>query len=144
MTIRAKPLHQEVAKFVEHHLERGCFAPFTGQDHPSWRAFVYLLECYSHGGGAHAITALRATVRCAQPTERVLRCFVQAIPAVMDWGDVRRLWPKVVEDVLPSILLADGHQSSPLVLGAFERTERGDGTKHVTIWRSTDTGRNLQ
>jgi hypothetical protein len=135
VSTRPKPLHQEVAKFVEYHLERGCFAPFTGQDFPAWRAFVYLLECYSHGGGESAIAAMRATVRCAQPHERVLRCFVQAIPAVMDWGDVR-LWTKIAGDL--TTCLADGSTTNALVLAAFERTELAGGEERVTIWRSID------
>jgi hypothetical protein len=137
MSARAKPLHQEVAKFVEFHLGRGCFAPLTGQDWPAWKSYVYLVQCYSHGGGESAIAAMRHTVRCAQAHERVLRCFVQAIPAVMDWGDVRRLWPQVVGN-LHEIRLADGSPSSPLVLAAIERSTIDP--KHVTIWRPMDVG----
>lgn len=99
MSARQKPLHQEVAKFVIFHLGKGCFVPFTGTDWPAWRAFVYLVQCYSHGGSENAIAAMRATVRCAQPSADILRCFVQAIPAVMDWGDVARLWPRISEDI---------------------------------------------
>jgi len=134
MSARQKPLHQEIAKFVEFHLGKGCFAPMTGQDFPAWRAFVYLIECHAHGGGSRTIQALRATVRCAQQNERVLRCFVQAIPGVMDWGDVRRLWPQIAHDL--TVELDDGEPASALVLGAYERSSI-DPTR-VTIWRPLD------
>lgn len=116
------PLHREVARFVQHHLGKDCFAPHTGTDWPAWRAFVYLVECYSHGGGDHAIAAMRATVRCAQPHEKVLRTFVQAIPAIMDWGDVARLWPQIGD-----VWLRDGEDPScdARQLTAIERSEVG-------------------
>jgi hypothetical protein len=130
VSARQKPLHQEVAKFVEWHLGRGCFAPHTGQDWPAWRGFVYLVECYSHGGGEAAIAAMRATVRCAQPHGLVLRTFVQAIPAVMDWGDVRRLWPQIAEGIqierdvyTPSIDARELH--------AIERTILSDKSERI-------------
>lgn len=119
MSARPKPLHREVALFVEHHLRKGCFAPHTGQDWPAWRAFVYLVECYSHGGGHDAIIAMPATVRCAQRREDILRTFVQTIPAVMDWGDVAHLWPRIAD----GILLPDG--SDPRLIAAVERCEVG-------------------
>ena len=92
---KTKPLCQDVVHFVRHHLGKDCFAPLTGGDWPAWHAFVHLVQAYAHGGGQNAIAAMRCTVKCAQPTTAVLRCFVQAIPAVMDWSDVARLWPLV-------------------------------------------------
>jgi hypothetical protein len=120
VSARQKPLFREVASFVQYHLGKDCFAPHTGQDWPAWRAFVYLVECYSHGGGQDAILAMRATVRCAQPHAKVLRTFVQVIPAVMDWGDVSRLWPQVAEGILVRDNEIDARQ-----ITAIERFEVG-------------------
>lgn len=135
MASRQKPLHHEVATFVLHHLGKGCFSPMTGQDWPAWRAFVYLVECYTHGGGHDAITAMRATVRCAQPHEDVLHTFVQAIPAIMDWGDVARLWPRVAD----GILVRDRHHLDARLLTAVERSEVGrnglGGKRRLHGWR---------
>lgn len=89
----------------------------------------YLLQCFAHGGGDEAIAAMRATVQCAQSTHAVLRVFVQAIPGVMDWQDVARVWPKI------------SPPNSPSDLFAIERSEvyRGD-SKHVEVdiqrWRA--------
>jgi hypothetical protein len=120
---RQIPRHIEATRFVTHHLGKGCFAPFTGQDYPAWRAFVYLVECYANGGGLGAIEAMQFTVRCAQLHERVLRCFVQAIPAVMDWGDVRRLWPQIARDL--AIYFDDGRFDLAIHLAASERCQVG-------------------
>jgi hypothetical protein len=132
---RQKPLHHEVATFVMHHLGKGCFAPHTGVDWPAWRSFVYLVECYAHGGGDYAIIAMRGAVRCAQPHADVLRTFAQAIPAVMDWGDVARLWPRVAE----GILVRNMHQLDARLLTAVERSEVGrnglGGKKRLHGWR---------
>jgi hypothetical protein len=95
MTAREKPLHLQTVQFCRYHLGKHCFGPFTGQDIPAWNSFVYLLQCYSHGGGELAIDAMRAVVRCAQPSKVILEVFVQAIPGVLDWGDVAKLWPEV-------------------------------------------------
>jgi hypothetical protein len=130
---RATPLHKDAQKFCRYHIGKDCFAPFTGQDSPAWTAFVYLLECYSHGGGDEAITAMRATIRCAQLRWSVLSVFVQAIPAVMDWGDVARLWPRLVEPIEHDI---NGQDIRALY--AIERTEayRGGSNKvEVIVWR---------
>lgn len=136
MASRTKPLHQEVAKFVTFHLGKGCFAPHTGCDWPAWRAFVYLVECYSHGGGQDALLAMRATVRCAQPHAKVLRTFTQAIPAVMDWGDVRRLWPQAAE----GIRLRDMNQFDARQLTALERSDHHPTRLHGWQPRDLATG----
>lgn len=82
--------------FCKYHLGKHCFAPFTGQDWPAWIAFVYLLQTWGSGGGEQAIVAMRETVKCAQPKVREL--FVQAIPAMLDWGHVEEIWPRLVDD----------------------------------------------
>lgn len=81
--------------FVEYHLGKRVFAPFTGTDLPAWRSFVHLIECYSHGGGELAVTAMSCVIRLAQP--KVWNVFVQSIPAVMDWSTVAELWPQIVQ-----------------------------------------------
>lgn len=122
---REKPLHLEMVKFCKYHRGKDCFAPFTGQDWPAWKAFVYLLECYSHGGGKKALDAMLVAVSCAQHTDAVLRVFVQAIPGVMDWGDVARIWPHVAE----CIRTETGRDARELY--AIERTEVYRGESHV-------------
>jgi hypothetical protein len=97
MASRPKPLLDETKAFVRYHLGKGCFAPHTGQDHPAWCAFVYLVQCHAHGGGEDAIEAMRRTLQCAQTTEAVMRTFVQVIPAIADWSTVRDLWPKITD-----------------------------------------------
>ncbi len=130
---REKPLHEQMVQFCKHHLGKECFAPLTGQDWPAWTAFVYLLQCLAHGGGDTAIAAMRATVASAQRTEAVLRVFAQAIPGVMDWGDVARLWPRIAD----GITTYGGLDARTLF--AIERNEfyRGD-SKHIqekrTAW----------
>jgi hypothetical protein len=118
VSTRKKALVDEVTVFVRYHLERGCFGPLTGQDWPAWRGFVYLLQCYSHGGGQDALAAMAATVRCAQSTENVLRVFVQAIPAVMDWGDVAKIWPFIAHDIR-----LRGEKGDAREIVALEKTE---------------------
>lgn len=120
---REKPLHEQMKTFCRYHLGKDCFAPFTGTDYAAWAAFCYLLQCYTFGGGDRALDGLKATVRSAQPREAVLLVFVQTIPGVMDWGDVARLWPKIVEGL---------RGVDALYLHAIEREEfyRGD-SKHV-------------
>lgn len=89
------PLHKHVEWFVRWHLGKDAFAPHTGQDLPAWIAFVYLVECWTRGGGNSAVVAMQSTVRCAQQSRAVLETFVQAIPAVGDWMHVAELWPEV-------------------------------------------------
>lgn len=126
-----KPLHRKMVDFCKYHLGKECFASFTGQDVPTWNAFVYLLQCYAHGGGEPALLALKATVRCAQGRESVLRVFVQAIPGVLDWGDVARLWPMIVGETY-----LDDIQRPARDLFAIERTEVVRGNRAETlIWR---------
>lgn len=134
-------LLSDTVKFCRYHLGKYCFAPLTGGDWPAWSAFVYLVQCYSHGGGTDAIAAMRATVRCAQRTEAVLGVFVQAIPAVMDWGDVARLWPQIT----PGEYLRDAKRPA-IELYAIERSEhyRGESKQMETTrtswgWRPMPT-----
>lgn len=130
---REKPLHEQMVKFCKYHLGKDCFAPLTGGDWPAWTAFVYLLQCYAHGGSENAFSAMRATLRCAQRTEPVLRVFVQAIPGVMDWGDVARLWPRLVEPIERDV---DGQDLRTLY--AVERCEVYRGNSKTTeerVWR---------
>lgn len=130
---RERPLHLEVARFCKWHLGKDCFAAFTGQDLPAWKAFVYLLQCFAHGGSVSAIAAMQHVVRCAQPRADILRVFVQAIPAVLDWQDVARLWPGIVAGVALDDLTSDRAQT----LTAIERTEvvRGNRVEETrTAW----------
>lgn len=52
--------------FVKHHRGKGCFAPFTGSDYSAWRAFCYLVESYSYGGGEGAIRAMSHCLEICQ------------------------------------------------------------------------------
>lgn len=125
----AKPdLLRDTRKFVEHHVGKGCFAPFTGQDLPAWQAFVFAMQCWARGGGDDAIAAMRALVRCAQP--KVLSTFVQVIPAIGDWCHVAQIWPRIADGIV-----VDGRDARTLV--AFERAVEYDEhdkpirTRHV-------------
>lgn len=120
---RTQPLDKEIQVFCRYHLGKGCFAPFTGQDWPAWQAFVYLLRCYSTGGGDAAIVAMRATLDAAQHTESILSVFVQAIPGVLDWGDVARLWPKICDRIYVKGAPADGVANDPRRIVAVEKSE---------------------
>lgn len=98
MSRREPPLYREVEKFCKHHLGRDCFAPLTGQDYSAWRAFVYLVELYGRGdlgGRESALVAMNYAVKAAQQGSAVQRVFLQSIPAVLDWGDAPRLWPRI-------------------------------------------------
>lgn len=130
---RPKPLIDETRKFVEYHLGKGCFAPHTGQDWPAWCAFVYLVQCWCHGGGDAAVDAMKATVACAQPTTEILRTFVQAIPAIGDWSHVRELWPRVA----PS-LVSWAHDEKPFnirELAALERCGVYSAEHTIVDWK---------
>jgi hypothetical protein len=124
---KAAPAHKHAEWFCRWHLGKHCFAPFTGQDYPAWRAFVYLVECWCAGGGDAAIAAMAATVRCAQPKYDVLQVFVQTIPFAGDWTHVRQIWPRIVGD-----LFLVGAQTDARTLRAFERWsgESDHGTWH--------------
>lgn len=118
---RTKPLLDEVKFFVRWHLGRGCFAPHTGQDWPAWSAFVHLVQCWTHGGGEDAIKAMQMTLLCAQPTNAVLRTFVQAIPAVGDWCHVRELWPRIAEPIATAWPAIGRSEGDPRALCALEK-----------------------
>lgn len=140
---REKPLHEQMVQFVKYHLGKDCFAPFTGTDYPAWAAFVYLLQCFAHGGGDTAIAAMRQTIATVQHSGAVLRVFVQAIPGVMDWGDVARLWPRIAEGVQVIGWRERGDTSDARYLYAVERSEvyRGN-SKHVEEIRTAHGLRN--
>lgn len=100
--IRPRILHKDAITFCKAHLGRDCFAPFTGADWSAWVAFVYLVECFSRGGGFTGdydtnpcIRAMREVLKTCQNTEVVHQIFVQAIPAVMDWSHAGEIWPHV-------------------------------------------------
>jgi hypothetical protein len=89
---------KDATAFCKHHLGRDCFAPFTGQDYSAWKAFVYLVELYGRGdmnGQAAALEAMAATLCGAQNLEHIHQIFVQTIPAILDWGDAAKIWPKI-------------------------------------------------
>jgi hypothetical protein len=89
----------EARQFVRAHLGRDAFAPFTGTDHRAWPAFVYLLTLYGSTRSQAAVAALRETYACTlrgygeQPD--IAEVFRQTIPAMLDWSDVRVLWPQI-------------------------------------------------
>lgn len=88
--------YKEAQKFLRWHLGKGCFAPFTGQDWSAWLSFCYLLQLWGRGGGDDAIDAMRATLRCCQT--KCHPVFVQTIPAMLDWGHVEEIWPRIAND----------------------------------------------
>lgn len=129
---RSQSLEREIQVFCKYHLGKACFAPFTGQDWPAWKAFVYLLQCYSHGGGDSALAAMRMTLDATQHSEPVLRVFVQAIPGVMDWGDVARMWPKICDRIYVKGVPADGVANDARRIFAVEKTEAyRKGADHI-------------
>lgn len=135
---KERPLLDKARDFTKWHLGRDCFAPFTGSDFPAWSAFVHLVELWTREGGVHAVNAMAATVRCAQPTEAVLRVFVQAIPCVGDWPHVRGLWPQVaagvvLRDVKPTVLTTSISSDDARVLAAIERCAEYDKDTHKVI-----------
>jgi len=85
---------QIASEFVRAHLGRNAFAPLTGTDWRAWKAFVYLLELWGVSRDSRAVDAMRSTLACAQLS--VLDIFIQTIPGVLDWYDVRQLWPSIV------------------------------------------------
>lgn len=105
----------DVSKFCQHHLGKGCFAPFTGQDASAWAAFVYAVEMYGRGdeAGRHAaIAAMGSLLNGAQAKADVHQVFLQSIPAVLDWIDGPRIW---------SLMRAEG--ATPFDLQAVQRRE---------------------
>lgn len=125
MSRREKSTLEQASVFVKAHLGKDCFAPLTGTDYRAWSAFVYLVECYSVSGQTQALDAMRWTVRCAQAKADVLRVFVQSIPAVMDWGDVARIWPTIVRGG-PNDELARSGFDTLAAVELYQRSEGGD------------------
>lgn len=101
MASREKPLEKEMAIFVNGHLGKGIFAPFTGTDYAAWKAWCHLLRLWGSTHEAAALDALRATLRCAQKKCCIWEVFVQTIPGALDWGYVKTLWPQIVEPLSP-------------------------------------------
>src|SRR3990172_7053416 len=94
-----KPLTKEIAVFVKHHLaDAHAFAPFTGQDHSAWAAFLYACQLYGRSdatGQANAIIAMRACIDAAQQKPCVQAVFKKSIPGVLDWGFEHRIWSQI-------------------------------------------------
>ena len=107
MASREKPLEKEMAIFVKAHLGKNVFAPFTGTDYRAWNAWCHLLRLYGVSEDPRAISAMRETLRCAQRKEWIWEVFVQTIPGALDWGYVKRMWPKIVEGMMPHELPRD-------------------------------------
>jgi hypothetical protein len=99
---RPQPPTKIAADFVRVHLGKGAFAPFTGTDYRAWNAFVYLLGLYGATRLPQAGVALRETYSCTLrgygEQEDVAEAFRQTIAAVLDWSDVRVLWPMIAPD----------------------------------------------
>ncbi len=93
MSAKSKPSTTVARQFVLAHMGRGAFAPLTGTDWRAWNAFVYLLELYGISRDPRSVDAMRSCIACAQRS--VLDIFIQTIPAMLDWCDVRLLWPKI-------------------------------------------------
>lgn len=93
---KPRPSTTIAKEFIRAHLGRNAFAPLTGTDWRAWNAFVYLVELWGVSRDPRAIEAMRACVACAQTRhEDVMQIFVQTIPAMLDWSDVRDLWPRI-------------------------------------------------
>ena len=135
-----KPLEKEMAYFVEAHLGKGIFAPFTGTDYAAWKAWCHLLRLYGVGRDAKALDALRATLECAQRKLCIWEVFIQTIPGALDWGFVKEMWPKITAGIVPSML--PWHEREQLTHEQVEvmfAVEGGPGgtihTKHGLGWR---------
>jgi hypothetical protein len=88
------------AEFVTSHLGKGAFAPLTGTDWRAWKAFVHLLDLFGVSRDQRAVDAMRACYACTlrggvREQVDVAEVFRQTIPAVLDWSDVRGLWPQI-------------------------------------------------
>lgn len=114
-------IDKQAMNFVRIHLGRGAFHPFTGQDFPAWHAWVHLLQLYGRNPSGAAIAALRTVIALVQPQELVLMPFVQAIPAVLDWGYVSQIWPQV----------CDGLPDLPPEAWGYAAVERNGETREV-------------
>jgi hypothetical protein len=88
-----------MAVFVKHHLrDKHAFAPFTGQDHSAWAAFLYACQLYGRSdttGQRGAIAAMTALVRSAQQKADVIAVFKKAIPGVLDWSYESNVWAQI-------------------------------------------------
>lgn len=93
MSARAKPSTTIASQFVRGHLGKHAFGALTGTDWRAWNAFVYLLELWGVSRDPSSLAAMKATLACAQLS--VMDVFVQTIPAMLDWCDVRVLWPQI-------------------------------------------------
>lgn len=145
-----KPLEKEMAYFVEAHLGKGIFAPFTGTDYAAWKAWCHLLRLYGVcrdpkamielSSYIPAVDALRATLGCAQRKLCVWDVFIQTIPGVLDWGFVKEMWPQITEGIVPSMLpWHDREQLTHDQVAGMFAVERGRGdsihAKHGLGWR---------
>lgn len=106
---RPKPSTAIASEFIRAHLGRRAFAPLTGTDWRAWHAFVYLVELWGVSRDRNALDAMRACVACAQTRHvDVMQIFVQTIPAMLDWCDVRVLWPAVAPPELTDMTAIQG------------------------------------
>ncbi|MGH7282945.1 MAG: hypothetical protein ACRELY_15585, partial [Polyangiaceae bacterium] len=114
-TRRIKPrLMTTIARqFVQAHLGRNAFAPFTGTDARAWHAFVYLLELWGVSRDPHAVGAMKMTLACAQT--KVMDIFIQTIPGVLDWGHVRELWADIAPIDALSVIAVDTDEQGHVV-----------------------------
>lgn len=138
MSAREKPLDKRMAQFVEAHLGRGIFAPFTGTDYRAWRAWCHLLELYGVAADPMAVEAMRATLVCAQRKRCIWEVFVQTIPGVLDWNYVTDLWPRVVAAIPPNSIPRDIDPAAVQFMYAVDRAD--DGTCRRYGARSTVVG----
>jgi hypothetical protein len=93
----SKPICREAVTWTKQKEDRRVFAPFTGQDHKAFAAFVHLVElylCSDSEGQLAALAAMRACLRAAQP--KTHHVFKAAIPAVGDWGHEDEIWRRII------------------------------------------------
>lgn len=90
---KPKPSTTVASQFVRAHLGKSAFAPLTGTDWRAWNAFVYLLELWGVSRDPRSVDAMRSCLACAQTS--VMDVFIQTIPAMLDWCNVRELWPMI-------------------------------------------------
>lgn len=115
-TPKPKPPTDIALQFVRGHLGKRAFGPLTGTDWRAWHAFVYLLELYGVSRDPRSVQAMKLTLLCAQAS--VMDIFIQTIPAMLDWSDVRALWPQI------------GHPRADPDLAALDVSERGTITRY--------------
>lgn len=93
------PTQKRVREFISHHRGKFWSAPFVGSTMPAFWAYCYMLDAYARADGReapHLLNAMREIVAMLQESE--LPAAQMAIPALLDWTDVERIWPRIAPE----------------------------------------------